>query len=88
MTSKHPTVWPKEQDSAGVSPDIMLSEAVHARNILTTKGGLTPHEAVLGRTPQTLMIDTEETSHEALIGGEHFLDHIARVRAARWQSIP
>eukprot|EP00971_Amphidinium_carterae_P338223 6475465-Amphidinium_carterae.1 len=37
-------------------------------------------EAVFGKTPPALMIDTEETSHEAVIGGEHSLDHIVRVR--------
>eukprot|EP00971_Amphidinium_carterae_P096897 1918143-Amphidinium_carterae.1 len=65
-------------EGTGVSADIMLSEAVHGHNILTTKGGFTPHEAVFGRTPPALIIDTEETSHEALIGGEHSLGRIAR----------
>eukprot|EP00971_Amphidinium_carterae_P191598 3802016-Amphidinium_carterae.2 len=66
-------------EGTGGSADIMLSEAVHAHNILTTKGGFTPHEAVFGRTLPALMMDTEETSHEALTWGEHSLDHIARV---------
>eukprot|EP00971_Amphidinium_carterae_P167576 3320479-Amphidinium_carterae.1 len=56
-------------EGTGVSADIMLSEAVHAHNIPTIKGGFTPHEAVFGRTPPALMMDIEE----------HSLDHIARV---------
>ena len=46
-------------ESLGINGDIIVAEGLHVKNIMTSVGGSSPHEALLGRAPRLLM-DIEE----------------------------
>lgn len=46
-------------ESLGIDDDIIVAEGLHVKNIMTSVGGSSPHEALLGRAPRLLM-DIEE----------------------------
>ena len=57
-------------DGLRVDFDMILSEALFAKNCLFTCGGLSPYEALYGRTPGLLNVMREETGEP--YEGDHF----------------
>eukprot|EP00971_Amphidinium_carterae_P281276 5584632-Amphidinium_carterae.2 len=74
-------------DGLAVSGTMMLAEAVHAHNVITSVGGYSPHQAVFGRSPPLLQLGPDEHSHETIGDGEQDLDKTARVREIALQAM-